>query len=217
MKRDNKFKRFFHKHTKGLSKTGEELSVKADEIGREGVNFAKEKLSVLGDTAADITNIIKYKMEMNNKQNELNLNYHLLGEISLILFKSKTKEKYNESFRKTIDQISDIKQFIDEKSAVYKDLRKRYSSNYEIKKLTDDLGHGDVVISQSIISENSNMADKLLKDTLLPKEALISVVKRGEEVIIPDGNTKLYPGDNVTVIGRPEDVEKIARRISSRE
>jgi trk system potassium uptake protein TrkA len=140
-----------------------------------------------------------------------------LGEISLILFKSKTKEKYNESFRKTIDQISDIKQFIDEKSAVYKDLRKRYSSNYEIKKLTDDLGHGDVVISQSIISENSNMADKLLKDTLLPKEALISVVKRGEEVIIPDGNTKLYPGDNVTVIGRPEDVEKIARRISSRE
>ena len=52
-------------------------------------------------------------------------------------------------------------------------------------------------------------------ERVLPKEALISVIKRGDEIIIPDGHTILQTGDQVTVIGKAEDDEKIAKRFGA--
>jgi trk system potassium uptake protein TrkA len=66
-----------------------------------------------------------------------------------------------------------------------------------------------------IISEKSNVVNKLLKEILLPKEALVSAVKREEEVIIPDGNTLLKAGDQVIVIGKKDDVEKVTKRFAA--
>jgi len=57
------------------------------------------------------------------------------------------------------------------------------------------------------------MVNKRIKENLLPKEALISVLKRGEEVMIPDGNSTLNFGDEVTVIGKEYDVEKMTKRL----
>jgi K+/H+ antiporter YhaU regulatory subunit KhtT len=211
----NKIKQLVHMGSKELAKTSEELSTRAEEIGKEGIEFAKEKISLVGEKATDITNMIRYKMDVGTKQGELNLKYQVLGEISFILCKSKKWEEYSDSFNKTINEIYDIRQHIDEKDTAYQELRKRYSNNYEIKKLSDDLSQGNTVIRQVVLSEKSNVADKLIKEIMLPKDALISVVKRGEEVIIPDGNTKLYSGDGVTVIGKQDDVEKISKRLSA--
>ncbi len=71
------------------------------------------------------------------------------------------------------------------------------------------------MIDQVIISEKSNVVNKLLKEILLPKEALVSAIKRGEEVIIPDGNTQLKKGDQVIVIGKKDDVEKVVKRFAA--
>lgn len=53
------------------------------------------------------------------------------------------------------------------------------------------------------------------RDIVLPKEALVSAIKRGEEVIIPDGNTQLKTDDEVIVIGKKNDVEKIIKRFAA--
>ena len=66
-----------------------------------------------------------------------------------------------------------------------------------------------------VISEKSNVVNKLLKEILLPKEALVSAVKRGEEVIIADGNIQLKTGDQVIVICKKDDVEKIVKRFGA--
>jgi len=55
----------------------------------------------------------------------------------------------------------------------------------------------------------------LLKETLLPKEALIPAVKRDEQVIIPDGKTQLHEGDQVIVIGKKDDVKKVVKRFEA--
>jgi uncharacterized protein with PhoU and TrkA domain len=215
MSLQKKIKNIFHTRRKKLSKTGQEITTKVEEIGKEGMEFARDKMSIIGEGANDISNIVRYRMEIKRHISALELEYQVLGEIGFILYQSKKWEEYNEAFTKSTDKIYKLKQTIDEKENAYLELRKRYSNNYDVKKLTDDLGQGDAVISQVMISEKSNMADRQLRDTLLPKEALISVVKRGDEVIIPDGNTKLFAGDFVTVIGREADVEKVTRRLSS--
>ena len=56
---------------------------------------------------------------------------------------------------------------------------------------------------------------KYKKEILLPKEALVSAIKRAEEVIIPDGNTLLKAGDQVIVIGKKDDVEKVVKRFGA--
>jgi len=48
----------------------------------------------------------------------------------------------------------------------------------------------------------------------LPKEALISAIKRNDEVIIPDGNTKILVDDIVTIIGKSNDVKKVKSKLS---
>ena len=47
----------------------------------------------------------------------------------------------------------------------------------------------------------------------MPKEALISAIKRNDEVIIPDGNTKILADDLVTIIGKKNDVNKVKKKI----
>ncbi|MFH0957178.1 MAG: TrkA C-terminal domain-containing protein, partial [Pseudomonadota bacterium] len=91
----------------------------------------------------------------------------------------------------------------------------KHSDNYVIEKLSEDLSSANAIIDQVIISNQSNVVNKLLKDILLPKEALVSAIKRGEEVIIPDGNTQLKAGDQVIVIGKTNDVEKVVKRFSA--
>ena len=157
--------------------------------------------------------MIRFKADASSKEKDLNSKYQELGELSFLLKKTDKWEKYNDAFDRTIDEISSIQKYIEDKDAAYQELRKRYSNNYEVKKLTEDLGQGDAVIAQAVISKDSKMAGKLIKANLLPKEALISVVKRGKEIIIPDGNTKLYAGDELTIIGKPNDVEKVSRRV----
>jgi uncharacterized protein with PhoU and TrkA domain len=208
-----KIKKYMRRSRNDLVKTGEELSIKAEDISKEGIKFTKERLSVIGEKAKDITNMIRYKMEIGNKQSELDLKYQIIGDISIIIFKSKKWIEYADSFNKVVQEISDIQLHIDKIEAAYQELRKKYSTNYEIKKLSDDLGQGEAVISQVTVSEKSNMVNKRIKENLLPKEALISVLKRGEEVIIPDGNTTLNFGDEVTVIGKESDVEKVTKRL----
>jgi trk system potassium uptake protein TrkA len=97
----------------------------------------------------------------------------------------------------------------------YDQTKKKYSSNYVVNKLSEDLSAANAIIDQVIISEKSNVVNKLLKEILLPKEALVSAIKRGEEVIIPDGNTQLKTSDQVIVIGKRDDVEKVVKRFAA--
>jgi Trk K+ transport system NAD-binding subunit len=82
-----------------------------------------------------------------------------------------------------------------------------------VNKLSEDLAEAGAIIDQVIISEKSNVVKKLLKEILLLKEVLVSAIKKEEEIIIPDSNTQLKTGDQVIVIGKKDDVEKIVKRL----
>jgi Trk K+ transport system NAD-binding subunit len=93
--------------------------------------------------------------------------------------------------------------------------KKKHSINDVIERFSEDLSLANAIIDHVVISEKSDVVNKLLKDILLPKEALVSAIKRGEEVIIPDGNTQLKADDQVIVIGKKGDVEKTVKRFAA--
>ncbi|MGH1366018.1 MAG: TrkA C-terminal domain-containing protein [Calditrichia bacterium] len=68
---------------------------------------------------------------------------------------------------------------------------------------------------QLLISADSELKDKKLKQIKLPKEVLIGMISRGEEVIIPDGNTAILEGDKITLIGKREDVEEAMKEFDT--
>ncbi len=74
--------------------------------------------------------------------------------------------------------------------------------------LAENLAAGGGIMQKVTIKDASSFVDKKLREIQLPKEALIVNVMRGEEMIIPDGNTVLQAKDEVTLLGKKEDVEK---------
>jgi NhaP-type Na+/H+ and K+/H+ antiporter len=137
-----------------------------------------------------------------------------LGETVFTTFAAKSKDKGQEKIQVQIEKIDNMKKDLLNKSNEYDNLRKEFSDNFVIQKFSDELAASNAVIDQVRVSEKSVSVNKTLKDLLLPKEALISAIKRNDEVIIPDGNSRILANDLVTIIGKKNDVQKVKNKLS---
>ena len=66
------------------------------------------------------------------------------------------------------------------------------------------VGEGRVNVTEIILEVNSPVAGKLLKDIVLPENALVAVVMRDKQPIVPRGATQLLADDQVVLITLPE-------------
>ena len=53
------------------------------------------------------------------------------------------------------------------------------------------------------------MIGKQIRELPLPADALVALVSRDGQTIIPRGDTKLHAGDHVMVIGQPEAIDRL--------
>ena len=65
------------------------------------------------------------------------------------------------------------------------------------------------VIIEIPISIGSKVAGKMIKDIIWPEDCLIVGVERGEEQLLPKGNTELFQGDMLIILTDEENAEKI--------
>ena len=67
----------------------------------------------------------------------------------------------------------------------------------------ETFARGRAELVKFIVDEDSRLCDKALKDipSDLKKHVIVSVVSRGTEVYIPDGNFILHAGDEITIFG----------------
>lgn len=63
---------------------------------------------------------------------------------------------------------------------------------------------GKVMLTDLKLGESSRVAGKKLMDVALPGGVLVAAITRGDEVIIPHGNTVLSSGDRVLIISLPD-------------
>jgi len=197
-------------------KTTEKFAEKIREFGEEGVELSRELIAEISDKTSDITRLNKLKLEVSTQRKELDSEYQGLGDLSLKMYKLKDMSKYKEKFLEQVKKIDTVKNLFETKQAELENFQKSHSVSHVVNKLSEELAEGEAIINQVIVSHESDVINKSLKEILLPKEALISAIKREKDVIIPDGNTKLLAGDTVTIIGKQADVERVMKRLSAK-
>ena len=186
---------------------------KIKKTGEEGFEITKDIINDISDKVNDITALTRLKYEIKNLMKELDGLYFNLGKISYNLSVKKAGSKEPVQLENQIVKINKLQSTIAENAAEYERLQKERSDSYVVQKLSDELSEAGAIIDQVIVSEKSNIAGKSLKEISLPKNALITIVKRGEDVIIPNGNTQILTGDVITVSGIEEDVKKVIKRL----
>jgi len=78
----------------------------------------------------------------------------------------------------------------------------------DVNKLLKDRS-SNVRIREISVEHGSLFNNKCLKELGLPKGLILIAVLRGNEAIIPSGDTRLEAGDAVIVMGEEEDIESI--------
>ncbi len=76
------------------------------------------------------------------------------------------------------------------------------------------LAGGKAEILDVAITEGTHAAGKTIKEVGLPSNVLVIAIERGDEVVIPDGNTVLMPGDSVFVFIRKNLVDRVFNMFS---
>jgi len=66
------------------------------------------------------------------------------------------------------------------------------------------IGEGRVNVTEIVLSVDSPVAGRHLKEIELPDNALVAVVIRNNQPIVPRGDSRLMPGDRVILITLPE-------------
>jgi len=211
----DKIRERWFQSTEKISDVTDKIVEKGKKAGTEGFQATREIFTNISERTSDVTALVKLKHELAAFPEQLDMEALKLGRLVLTLRKSGEFSPKNEAFQEQLKKLEELSSMFKIKQADYDKLKKKHSSNYVIEKLSDDLSSANAIIDQVTISDRSNVVDKRLKEIVLPKEALVSAIKRDEEVIIPDGNTLLKAGDQVIVIGKKYDVEKVVKRFAA--
>ena len=211
----DKIKEGLFQGTEKITDVTDRIVEKGKKVGTEGVEASREIFLNISERTSDVTALAKLKHELASFPKQLDVEALNLGRVVLALRRSGEFSPENETFREQMKKLEELDNTFKTKQNEYEQLKKKHSSDYVVNKLAEDLSAAGAIIDQVTISEKSNVVNKLLKEILLPKEALVSAIKREEEVIIPAGNTQLKAGDQVIVIGKKNDVEKVVKRFSA--
>jgi protein-tyrosine-phosphatase len=210
-----RIKESFFRGTEKITDMTGKIVEKGKKVGSEGVEATREIYENISERTSDVAALARLKYELAHLSKQIEADLLNLGKVVLALRRNNEFSPENETFREQLEKLEELDGALKTKQNQYENLRKKHSGNYVVNQLSEDLAAADAIIDQVTISEKSNVVNKLLKEILLPKEALVSAIKRDEEVIIPDGNTQLKKGDRVIIIGKKDDVEKIVKRFAA--
>ena len=70
-------------------------------------------------------------------------------------------------------------------------------------------------IRDILLRTDHDFIGRAVRDLELPSGCLVAVVHRGSQTIFPRGDTVLDHGDAVTIIGEPDGIHALRRRLES--
>lgn len=78
----------------------------------------------------------------------------------------------------------------------------------------EHLAEGKVQVRKLHLDADSPLVEKPLKDVEIPKGSLIAAIFRGDEAIIPSGDDRAEPGDDVLILGRTDVIATTERLVA---
>jgi K+/H+ antiporter YhaU regulatory subunit KhtT len=194
-----------------IFKASEVLAGKLKDVSDESLEISKELFAEISEKTNEIGNATRMKFEIKSLEGELTEKYAYLGNLTCKIFTARQRGLYQKQLTDAAAEIKKYKELIRKRTLEYENLRKKFSGKYLMNKLGDDLEKGEAMIDQIVIKESCSLVNKKLKEIQLPKQALVSAIKRKDEIIIPDGNTRLIAEDVLTIIGKKKDVAKLVQ------
>jgi len=206
---------FWEKLRKDLETTAQ----KAEQLFKVGAEAVKEQGEKVSAKASYLSKLAQINNQQRNLRDEVKREHMELGKLMVRLNMEKKTRKLKTEAAPATERIDHLEAKIAELEQTKKDLAKEYGEvrieKSSVQGLVGDLENNGGTIMQLIVSADSELKDKKLKQIKLPKEVLIGMISRAEEVIIPDGTTTILEGDKVTLIGKREDVEEAMKEFET--
>jgi Trk K+ transport system NAD-binding subunit len=70
-------------------------------------------------------------------------------------------------------------------------------------------GTGAAGTDDVTVVAGSALDGRMLREAGLPADVLITTMQRQRDLLVPDGSTRLRPGDRLVVIGSAEAIEQV--------
>ncbi len=194
-----------------LRKDLETTAQKAEQLFKVGAEAVKEQGEKVSAKASYLSKLAQINNQQRNLRDEVKREQMELGKLMVRLNLEKKTRKLKTEAAPATERIEQIEAKIAELEQSKKDLAEEYGEvrieKSSVQGLVSDLENNGGTIMQLVVSADSELKDKKLKQIKLPKEVLIGMISRAEEVLLPDGTTTILEGDKVTLIGKREDVE----------
>jgi trk system potassium uptake protein TrkA len=71
-------------------------------------------------------------------------------------------------------------------------------------------------VLEAMALPSSDMVEAPLKDIKLPKEALVLCLARGDQVLIPSGDTQIQPHDRVIILSTRKHLSRMEHLLMSK-
>ena len=180
----------------------------AETDGLKVINGDGTLPSVLADAGADncpIAIALTGKDEDNLVACQLcKKRFHVRKTISLVSSPSKTEFFLRMGIDSVICAVDKITAIIEQQAIV----DKIYSSV--------SVAGGKISITEFKIGQDSAAADKKLKEINLPHEIIVGCILRGDDSIIPRGDTLVIAGDTLILISEKGEEEKAAKFLGAK-
>ena len=189
------------------------------DISSKTGEFIKSGAEKTAETATYTSKLTQLNWEKRGIQNKIEDQYIELGELLHKLRKENRLNDLSEEVKPHFDNLASLEKNFEEIDSKKEVLASQYNiggkEEKAAQKLAENLAAGGGSMQKVTIKDGSSIKDKKLREIHLPKEALIVNVMRGQEMIIPDGNTVLQAKDEVTLLGKKEDVERAIKIFSA--
>lgn len=76
------------------------------------------------------------------------------------------------------------------------------------------LGRGAATLIDLVVPEKAKVVGKPIKDIKIPKECVVAAVIRGDEFVVPRGDTQIASGDHLVFVGPADAVSKARERFT---
>ncbi len=148
------------------------------------------------------TEAVQIKLRMLLLENNIDAAFLRLGSRTYDLFKKTIPFSDDEQVKSLLQEISSQKQ---ELTKLKEEFRRSWRE--EARELRSNLEKGGGALEQVEVSSLSLVTGRKIKNIQLPREVLLGPILRGKELIIPDGETEIFAGDRVTLMGKRKDVD----------
>lgn len=174
--------------------------------------FIKSGAEKTAGTATYTSRLTQLTWERRGIQNKMEDQFLKLGELLHKLQRENRLDELKNEAKSSFESLASLEKNLAEIDSAKEILASEHNIGQKEEKtaqqLAENLEASGGTMQKVIINDTSSTIGKKLREIRLPKEALIVNVMRGEGMIIPDGNTVLQAKDEVTLLGKKEDVER---------